>query len=127
MSWTSPPDVISALRDALVACAAWTPGQSAVHYPAASASDTLPLAVLSLEGRMASIDVYASSSIGALQDMGYKLQQQLMSVYRGTGTGLIIASEPQASDVVEATEYETLGGSQVFQLTITADIGISFG
>jgi len=61
-----------------------------------------------------------------VQALGYALQQELMSRFRTAGTGLLIATEPQASDVVEVTDPGSAGGQTVLSLTITADVGINF-
>ena len=126
MSLTAPPAVITALRDALIGCAAWTYGTSAVWYPDAPAGTSGPFAVLALDGRTASIHIYGALTVGAMQALGYALQQQLMSRFRTGGTGLIIASEPQAGDVTETTDAQTAAGDSLRSITITADIGIQF-
>lgn len=126
MSLTSAPAVITALRDALVACSAWTYGQSAVWYPDAPSGTSGPFAVLQLDGRTASIHIYGALAVGTLQGLAYSLQQQLMSRFRSGGTGLLIADEPQAGDVTVCTDAQGAAGENLLSITITADVGISF-
>jgi hypothetical protein len=126
VSYTDAPPIIDAARDALNACAAWTYGTGAIHYPNASTADAGPYAVLNLSGRTLEFAIYAALSVGALQTLGYALQQQLMSRFRSAGTGLIISSEPQASDVMETSEPMEAAGQTFFVIYLSCDVGITF-
>jgi hypothetical protein len=125
MAFTSPPAVVTALRDALVSCAAWTPGSAEIHYPEQPSATAALFAVVSADNKQGTIAVYSTGTVGALQELAYNLQYQLLSLNRTAGTGLVIVSEPTVSEVTEISYFQDAGGDLYRSLEITVDFGLN--
>jgi hypothetical protein len=125
MAFTSPPPVVTALRDALVACASWTPGTGAIHYPEEPSSIAPLFAVLAADNKQGTIAIYSTGAVGALQELAYALQYELLSRNRTAGTGLVIVAEPTVSEVTELSAFQEAGGDSYRSLEITVDFGLN--
>lgn len=135
------PALISSLATVLSRAQAWFsifPGGNdaakqaaalaATYYPDASASPTLPLAMLSLENREAEITLVlpsATYTVAQVQAIGDALTYQLQSRFRVDMTGVVIASEPTAGDVLESTDWAEAGGNAAHVINISANVGVT--
>ncbi|MBA3591563.1 hypothetical protein [Methylibium sp.] len=128
MSFTDPPAILTQLRTQLAACAGWANGSGAVHYPdlPALAGATFPLAVvaessrtfdtyadgaLPLGGGSMQVVVYATGSVGVVEELGRTILSQLLAQFTGipfrpSECGL--SSDPSPAKVAGASEYRAV-------------------
>ena len=135
------PALITSLASVLSRATAWFsifPGGNdaakqaaalaATYYPDAVPSAALPLAILELDARDAEITLVLDSSaytVAQVQAIGDALTYQLQSRFRLDMTGVVIATEPTASEVLEATDWAKAGGNPAHAIKISATIGVT--
>lgn len=101
---------------------------AATYYPEASDSAALPLAILALDNREATISLALDSddyTVAQVQAIGDGLTYELQSRFRSDMTGVVIAAEPTASDVLESTDWASAAGNPAHVININATIGVT--
>jgi hypothetical protein len=93
--------------------------------PPVAAIDPTPLAVLSIEAGSFEIAIAAILSMGVLEDLGQALRHELMSRYRVSPAGLVIAAEPSIARAGNPTGWAEAAGDRAAALTITGPYGLS--
>ena len=137
MMWRNPPPQIVAMRDVLLATAAFTgPGYTAdqVIYPDVieeSETPVWPLFCLFYDNaKQIRIMITAPADQldeGLLQILATDLSNQLPSRYRGASGGLVIAVEPEISEVGVPSTGMLAAGYDLNACEITCRIGLSLG
>ncbi len=116
MSFTDAPDPLTQLATQLTACAGWSSGSGAIHYPESPdfTGATFPLAVLADESRSVGryavgaaglvsgtlvIRIYGTGTIGVTEALGRTILSQLLAqeggiVFRSSECGLSADPEP---------------------------------
>lgn len=138
---STAPEILKSLAFVLSRAPAWFgifPGANdaakqaaalaATYYPDASADDTLPLALLEMNGRDSRIIMFFDpddQTVSDVQRIGDELTYQLQSRFRLDMTGVVIADEPTASDVEESPDWAAAGGDPAHTITISANLGIN--
>ncbi len=84
-----------------------------------------PLAVLSIEAGSFEIDIAAILSMGVLEDLGQALRHELMSRYRVSPAGLVIASEPSIDRAGNPTGWAESAGDRAACIVITGRYGLA--
>lgn len=136
MSYTNAPPTIDGLRDALLACDDWLAlflagltqtalATAAIHYPDADPDAALPLAQLQVEEGSFRISIAAEMTSGQIETLALALRHQLMSRYRVSPAGLVIASEPSVSLSGEATEWAKAAGDNAAGIIISGPYGLN--
>lgn len=142
MTWTDPPDLASAVRDSLAACAAWTGGAAAVHYPESDVhTDALPHAVIqepetdwsspvegggALPSGTVIVTLWLDAStttVGQAEQLAEDLGKQLRDLQTGlviSGVSHSVCGVPEDAEIAEANET----GKKAFY---SIDLNIIFG
>jgi hypothetical protein len=92
---------------------------------AVEAVDPTPLAVLSIDGGSFAIDIAAIWSTGELEELGQDLRHELMSLYRTSPAGLVIASEPTVGASGDATGWAKSAGDDTAAISISGRYGLN--
>lgn len=138
--WDDPPAQVTGLRDVLADLAVFTTADydedDQVHYPFAEPAEgddalVFPLFVIAFDGRRSIklyiIDEIDGLSIGDLQTLAHAIADQAPSVYRQAAGGLLIAQDPEVSDVGEPSEGMVAGDARTNAIEITFTIGLQRG
>jgi len=135
MSWpANPPPQVASMRTVLTGLLAFTSRsyvEAQVHYPDLDPTGvvTFPAFVLILDGRrQMRVLVYSDPDTQGddeLQTLAMELSDQLPSRYR-TG-GLVIATDPDISDVGESSDSQIATDSAINVIEITCQIGLDPG
>ncbi len=134
----APPQV-DGLKDVLKGLDAFTTRNydedDQVHYPVAGPDEAdelvFPLFLIAFDGRRSMrlfiIADVADTSIGELQEMAQEFADQLPSIYRQAAGGLLIAQDPEVSDVGVPSEGMVAAGYNTHSIELTLTIGLQRG
>ena len=135
MSWpANPPPQVASMRTVLTGLLAFTSRsyvEAQVHYPDLDPTGvvTFPAFVLILDGRrQMRVLIYSDPDTQGddeLQTLAMELSDQLPSRYR-TG-GLVIATDPDISDVGESSDSQIATDNAINVIEITCQIGLDPG
>jgi len=135
MSWpANPPPQVASMRTVLTGLLAFTSRsyvEAQVHYPDLDPTGvvTFPAFVLILDGRrQMRVLVYSDPDTQGddeLQTLAMELSDQLPSRYRTAG--LVIATDPDISDVGESSDSQIATDSAINVIEITCQIGLDPG
>ncbi len=135
MSFTGASDLLTQLRTQIVACASWSGGESAVHYPSLTfAGATLPACVVAegsrtsqtyaagangLRGGSLLVTIYTSGTVGATEVLGQAILEQLLAQpagipFRNGSVGLC----------GESTDAQDAASTTVNGIEVTLEYGL---
>lgn len=134
-TWINPPSQVVALRTVLATTAAFVAGgwvaADVVHYPYSEAAPAPIAFVVEFDGRRSMrlhiTAVPATLDVGQLQTLAQTLADQLPSVYRQAADGLLIAQDPEVSDVHLPTVGMVAGDDDLNEISLTLTIGLQRG
>lgn len=136
MSWpTNVPPQIDAARTVLAALLAFTSRSyvkdTQVHYLTVDETETKvwPVFVFEQTGRrqirLTIVCPPTTLDSGQLQTLGQELADQFPSVYRQAAGGLLVAQDPEVSDVGEPSVGMTSAANDLHGIDITLTTGLS--
>lgn len=101
---------------------------ASIYYPDTTPDTELPLAMLQVEQREATITMVFDPSehdVADVQAVAESLTYQLQSRFRTDGTGVVIATEPFSGDVLESSDWLDAGGTPTHVINVSASLGIT--